>query len=194
MAGCKSCERHHSRWALDLRSCAATAYAMTTSFTLLRPTTSHRRAAVAVAAVGSVLIALYPSGAGEGIARFSVGAFVQPVATLKVRAAPPDIEVSAGDVARGYVDVTRPTQLDVQSNSGSGYVLNVFPRTNLFSQVQVRGLDSRVELGAEGGAVVQRWSDSEHRRSLSLTYRFVLQDGVQPGSYPWPLQLGIAPL
>jgi hypothetical protein len=167
---------------------------MTTSFSLSTPTQSHRRTAVAVAAVGSVLIALYPVGAGEGIARFSVGAFVQPVATLKVHTAPPAIDVSQTDVEHGYVDVASATQLDVQSNSSSGYVLNVLPRTNLFSQIQVRGLDSRVELGPDGGAVVQRWNPNERHRSLSLTYRFVLQDGVQPGLYPWPVQLAVAPL
>jgi hypothetical protein len=144
--------------------------------------------------MASVLIALYPVGAGEGIVRFSVGAFVRPVATLDVRAVPPDVEVLASDIERGYVDVAKPTQLDVHSNSNNGYVLNVLPRTNLFSQVLVRGLDSRVELGAEGGAVVQRWNQNERRRTVSLTYRFVLAQGVQPGSYPWPVQLGIAPL
>jgi len=144
--------------------------------------------------VGSVLIALYPVGAGEGVVRFSVGAFVRPVATLDVRTAPPVIEVSSDDIQRGYVDTPNPTRLDVQSNSSNGYVLNVLPRTNLFSQVQVRGLDSRVELGADGGAVVQRWNQNERRKSLSLTYRFVLQQGVQPGNYPWPVQLDIAPL
>ena len=144
--------------------------------------------------MASVLIALYPVGAGEGIVRFSVGAFVRPSATLDVRNVPPAVEVLASDVERGYVDVAKPTQLDVQSNSRDGYVLNVLPRTNLFSQVQVRGLDSRVELGADGGAVVQRWNQNERRRALSLTYRFVLAQGVQPGSYPWPVQLDIAPL
>jgi hypothetical protein len=167
---------------------------MTTSFTLYPPTQSHRRAAVAVAAVGSVLITLYPVGAGESIARFTVGVFVRPIATLDVRNAPPSIDVSSNDVARGYVDVARPTQLDVQSNSSSGYVLNVLPRTNLFAQVQVSGLDSRVELGSDGGAVVQRWNQNERHKSLSLTYRFVLQEGVQPGNYPWPVQLNITPL
>jgi len=144
--------------------------------------------------VGSVLIALYPVGAGEGVSRFSVGAFVLPVAKLEVRTAPPAIDVSSSDVERGYVDVANPTQLDVQTNSAAGYVLNVLPRTNLFSRVQVRGLDSRVELGADGGAVVQRWNRNEHRKSLSLTYRFVLRQGVQPGNYPWPVQLNVTPL
>jgi len=167
---------------------------MTTSFTLHPSSEPQRRVAVAIAALGSVLIALYPVGAGDSIARFSVGAFVRPVAKLDVRAMPPAIDVSSNDVARGYVEVASATQLDVQSNSRQGYVLNVSPRTNMFSQVQVRGLDSRVELGADGGAIVQRWSQDERRTSLSLTYRFVLQQGVQPGNYPWPIQFDIAPL
>jgi hypothetical protein len=167
---------------------------MTISFALSPPTPTHRRHAVFVAALGSILIALYPVGAGEGIVRFTVGAFVRPVATLNVRTTPPAIDVSPSDVARGYVDVANPTQIDVQSNSNNGYVLNVLPRTNLFSQVQLRGLDSRVELGADGGSVVQRWNQNERRKSLSLTYRFVLQQDVQPGSYPWPLQFGVMPL
>lgn len=158
------------------------------------PTEAHRRTSVVVAAIGSVLIALYPVGASDSIVRFSVGALVRPIARLDVHKAPPAVEVSATDIARGYVDVQMPMELEVQSNSRHGYVLNVMPRTNLFSQVQVRGLDGPAELGPEGGAVVQRWNPEERRRNLSLTYRFVLQDGVQPGSYPWPVHLDVAPL
>lgn len=167
---------------------------MTASFTLYPPTPAQRRTAAMVAAVGSILIALYPVGAGEGIARFSVGAFVQPVATLNVRAAPPVIEISPRDIERGYVEVLNPMELDVHSNSRNGYVLNVLPRTNLFTQVEVRGLDSRVELGPDGGTVVQRWNPHQRRQQLSLTYRFMLNHGVQPGRYPWPVQLVIEPL
>lgn len=158
------------------------------------PTDAHRRTSVMVAAIGSVLIALYPVGASDSIVRFSVGALVRPIARLDVRSAPQVIEVSERDIQRGYVDVQQPVELEVQSNSRNGYVLNVLPRTNLFSQMQVRGLDSPAELGPDGGAVVQRWNTEERRRLLSLTYRFVLQQGVQPGSYPWPVQHDVAPL
>jgi len=158
------------------------------------PTEAHRRTSVLVAAIGSVLIALYPVGASDSIVRFSVGALVRPVARLDVRTAPPAVDVSASDVARGYVDVNMPMELEIQSNSRAGYVLNVMPRTNLFAQVQVRGLDGLAELGPDGGAVVQRWNPDERSRNLSLTYRFVLQEGVQPGRYPWPVQLDVAPL
>jgi hypothetical protein len=30
--------------------------------------------------------------------------------------------------------------------------------------------------------------------SLSLKFRFLLADGLSPGRYPWPLQLGVRPL
>jgi hypothetical protein len=167
---------------------------MTTSFVLQSPTNTDRHASVLVAAIGSVLIALYPVGASDSIVRFSVGALVRPMARVDVRTAPLAVDVSATDIARGYVEVNMPMELEVQSNSRNGYVLNVMPRTNLFSQVQVRGLDGPAELGPDGGAVVQRWQPEERRRNLSLTYRFVLQQGVQPGSYPWPLQIDVAPL
>lgn len=167
---------------------------MTTSFVLQTPTTSHRHTSVLVAAIGSILIALYPVGASDSIVRFSVGALVRPMARVDVRTTPPAVDVSATDIARGYVDVNMPMEVEVQSNSRNGYVLNVMPRTNLFSQVQVRGLDGPAELGPDGGAVVQRWHPEERRRSLSLTYRFTLQEGVQPGRYPWPVQIDVMPL
>jgi hypothetical protein len=167
---------------------------MITSFSMLAPSRAQHRTALTIVALGAVVLTLYPVGAGDGIARFSVGALVQAQASMSLRTNPNVVAVSPQDVAQGYVDVPVATQVDVSSNSRDGYVLNVLPVSNLFTKVQVRGLDSHVELGPDGGAVVQRWSPSERRRSLSLTYRFQLAQGVQPGNYPWPLQLNVTPL
>ena len=63
----------------------------------------------------------------------------------------------------------------------------------LFKSVQVTGLGSQVELGAEGGAVVHRAVGREPV-TLQVGYRFVLAADAQPGNYPWPIVVSAQPL
>jgi hypothetical protein len=59
--------------------------------------------------------------------------------------------------------------------------------------VALQGLDSEVLLEAPGGTVVQRWRSAKSR-AMELRVRFRLAPTVQPGTYPWPLQLAARPL
>jgi hypothetical protein len=84
-------------------------------------------------------------------------------------------------------------KVEIRSNSPQGYVLNVQPRAALFTRAQISGLDSTVEVGPNGGSVVQRWQHQRVMR-ISMGYRFYLTPGLTPGVYPWPLQLSVTPL
>jgi hypothetical protein len=100
------------------------------------------------------------------------------------------IEISAADVARGQVEVFAASRFSVLTNRGSGYSIRLDPVGNVFESVHVDGLGTAVELGADGGAIVQRGT---HASNLTheLSFRFILHPDTRPGTYPWPLQLSV---
>jgi hypothetical protein len=96
-------------------------------------------------------------------------------------------------VARGYVEVAAASRFSVQTSSQSGYLLEFHPVGTIFESVQIGGLGKVIQLGPDGGAMVQRGPqlpNLEHE----LSYRFTLRPDTLPGSYPWPLQLSVRAL
>ena len=59
----------------------------------------------------------------------------------------------------------------------------------------MRGLTSEVQVAAGGGAVMQRApGPGMSRVTLTLAFRFELEQGAREGIYPWPVQLSAQPL
>lgn len=133
------------------------------------------------------------SAAKEAHTSFTVGATVRAVANLELNSAPRVLHISAIDLQRGYLDAPEPTKLSISSNSQSGYALDFLSVAPIFSSLSVQGLGADVDLGAEGGSVVQRWQRSQPIH-LALKFRFVLAPQLIAGDYPWPLRLSARPL
>ncbi len=133
------------------------------------------------------------AGAKDVRSSFAVSATVRAVANIELASVPGSIRVTAADLARGFVDIEQPTQVLIRSNSQSGFALEVLTVTPMLRAMIIRGLDSDLELGADGGTVVHRWQ-TPHPMHLSLNFRFALAPDLAPGTYPWPLRLGVRPL
>jgi hypothetical protein len=133
------------------------------------------------------------AGAKDVHTELSVSATVRAVANLELQSVPADIEISATDLERGFVDVAQPTQLVVRSNSRTGFALEVMTVTPMLTSMIVQGLNSDLSLGAEGGTIVQRWQQPQAVK-LSLKFRFALAPGLPAGDYPWPVRLTVRPL
>ena len=146
-------------------------------------------ARIALIVSGSIAAA----GAKDAHTEFAVTATVRAVANLEVQSAPNDIEISAADLERGFVEVAQPTQLIVRSNSQSGFALEVLTVAPMLSSMVVEGLDSDLYLGADGGTIVQRWRQAQAVK-LSLRFRFALVPGLKAGDYPWPVRFAVRPL
>ena len=97
------------------------------------------------------------AGAKDVRTDFSVSATVLAVANLELQSAPMDLQISAADVRRGFIDVAQPTQVVVRSNSQRGFALEVLTVAPMLSSMVIQGLDSDLALGADGGTIVQRW-------------------------------------
>jgi len=115
------------------------------------------------------------------------------MARLEMQSSPTEVQVSATDIRRGFIDVLEPTALVVRSNSPSGFALDLMTVTPMVSSVVIHGLSSEQSVGAEGGTIVQRWQ-SPHTVTLSLTFRLVLAPGLTAGRYPWPMRVAVRPL
>jgi hypothetical protein len=146
-------------------------------------------ARVALVIAGSFAAA----NAKDSRSTFGVSATVNAVARLELQSAPAEVEVTAGDVSRGFIDVAEPTRLVIRSNSPTGFALDVTTINPMLASVVVRGFDSVQSLGAEGGTIVQRWQ-SPHAVNLSLRFKLVLAPGLAPGRYAWPMRVTARPL
>lgn len=123
----------------------------------------------------------------------SISATVLPSAQLRVVYQNTQLTIAAADIGRGYKDVPVDSKIEVTSNSRDGFSLTFDTMSNLFKAIQITGLGGMVELGTEGGTVVQR-RRGRQSVSLQLGYRFIFSEGVQPGNYAWPIMLSARPL
>ena len=146
----------------------------------------------AVFAICTVLGAMSQAQAGTARADIQVSVTLMARTLIDSESSPRQLEVSAADVARGYVEVQGATSLLVTNTNRRGYVLSVWPQVQVFSTVVVRSGDSQAELGADGGEIFERrWGKM---LPLPLDFRFTLAPGVKPGVYPWPLRFQVSSL
>ncbi len=138
-------------------------------------------AAMAMANPGIIEPAEAAQAASQTV-RFAIK--VLPMVRLEVLRQPQAIEVTAQDIARGYVEVDRASLVQVQSNTT--WEVSFQPRTDIFRRATVRGLAGDVHVGPEGGSRPALMA-TRLPSAYELSYRFDLSPGVMPGSYPWPL-------
>ncbi len=153
----------------------------------------------ALGAAVALLLAAAASAAHahEAQARFTVTATVSPVVRIEAESAPRALELSAADIAQGYVDVIEPVRVRVHSN-GPGYALDVVTVAPLISAMIIRGPGGEQRLGGEGGTWVERWTAAAMPRSGTaetvMHFRLVLAPNLAAGRYPWPLRVLVRPL
>jgi hypothetical protein len=137
------------------------------------------------------LVSVVPSAeAAQRIATMSVSVTVIAKAKLLSDYQATTLTITADDVVRGYVDAPAGSRFSVTTNSRSGYFIEFHPVGYLFQSVHVGGLGNAVQLGSDGGTIVQR-GPLPPNITHELNYRFILHPDVQPGSFPWPLQLSV---
>jgi hypothetical protein len=113
----------------------------------------------------------------------AVNAFVTANAVVQVEYQAQQLVVTATDVARGYCDAPAASRLRV----------SIFSRLPIFKSVRVDMPDASAQISRDGGAIAQR---GRHGKEMptQMAYRFMLADGVGPGTYPWPLALDVRPI
>ena len=102
---------------------------------------------------------------------------------------PAALQVSLGDVRRGYLDAQAP--ISVSGNVAGRVPLAVTIGSGPVRHVQVFGPQGTMEVPADGalfdvGAFVRG-------EQTALVFRFLLAPGTRPGSYAWPVSIFPAP-
>jgi hypothetical protein len=132
--------------------------------------------------------------AAQSSAAMPVSALVIASAKLQTSHQATQLVISAADVARGQVEAPAAMRFSVATNKGSGYLMQFHPVGNIFESVHVEGLGNTVQLGADGGAIVQRSPQAPnqlHDQPRELSFRFILHPDTTPGTYPWPLLMSV---
>jgi len=143
--------------------------------------------------VGLAPIVSTPAEAAQTSAAMSVSVTVVAHAQMQTIFQATHLNISKDDIVRGYVDAQAASRFSVTSNSRSGYLMQLYPVGDLFDSVQIRGLGNPVQMGMDGGALVQRGLVPA-KSTIELSFRFSLRPDVLPGNYPWPLQLSVRSL
>lgn len=149
------------------------------------------RGLLAVVAMAALAAAASASAASAS-ASLSVSVVVLPRAVMSMEAEPASLEITAADIARGYLDVPRATRARVRTNSPGGWLLQFDVGRGPFRSLEVSGLGARTHVSSARGWVIRPFPPS-HMESLELGYRFLLAEGAQPGVYPWPVALSSQP-
>jgi hypothetical protein len=113
---------------------------------------------------------------------------------LTIDAQPSSLSITSDDVTRGYVDVPQAVAFRVRSNSREGYSLTFQPVSFPFSAAEVRWGAQTATL--EGSDWMSSLSHPYQQGGStgSLSVRFRLASGVEPGNYAWPLQVAASSL
>jgi len=130
--------------------------------------------------------------AATASASLSVSVVVLPRAVMSMEAEPASLEITAADIARGYLDVRRATRARVRTNSPGGWLLQFDVLQGPFRSLEVSGHGAPTQESSAGGWVIRPYPPS-HVENLELGYRFNLAEGAQPGVYPWPVALSAQP-
>ena len=149
------------------------------------------RAALIAALSLSAMPVAAVAEAGSVSTTLHVSAVVLPRADLNIIKQPTELVLTDADVRRGYVEVAAASMLELKSNSRAGCLLSFETNGFPFEEASVNVMGRDVVLGPGGGLVTLPVLG---RTTVALSYRFVLSEGTQPGTYEWPFSLSVSPL
>jgi hypothetical protein len=141
-------------------------------------------------AAASILVA----GAAEcapNQASLQVSARIQRHASIRM-AQPLSLTISEADVARGYVEVSAPVEVLVQSNVQEGYALAFECQGDGVLRAHVHGLQDALMVGSAGARSARPSAGPGlWRETLQLRFRFDLTPQARAGQHAWPLHISM---
>jgi len=118
---------------------------------------------------------------------------IKRLTSLKVLLQTRELVITEADILRGYIEINSAEHIEIQNNNLSGYLL-VFQGINgLFKEVIVKGLGDEITIDSTGGWVAQPYNGRDPV-TVELSYKFILSEKAQPGTYQWPLVVYASPI
>jgi len=134
----------------------------------------------------SVIAIAPPVFAGTSSATLAVSVQVVARTILTVDSQPSGVQVTADDVARGYVELPQSVLFHVRSNATNGYTVQFEPVSYPFNRADVSWGTTTASVGSDGAWLTQGYQQGTQTGTLSV--RLSLAPGTQPGSYAWPVR------
>ena len=126
--------------------------------------------------------------AGSGKATIMVSANVVARISQSIIYQEPAINVTEGDIKRGFIEMVSGTILQIKTNARNGYALFFEGGNELFKEIMVVDKGRTVTLSSHGGFVYQPYSGG-NIEVKNLSYKLQFKKNIQPGSYPFPFRV-----
>lgn len=118
---------------------------------------------------------------------------VQSHTALKVVFQNSELIVTYADILRGYVDIPFATHVEIRNENLAGYLIVFNGMGGPFKEVIVKGLGREATISSNGGWIAQPYNGRDPVM-IELSYRFILSENAQPGTYAWPLTISVSPI
>ncbi len=137
-----------------------------------------------------LMVGVSPAFAGSG-AKVEVYARVMPMVSVQVVNQPSVLNITPSDIEKGYVEVPAATVLTVKTNSAYVIYFERVAEDRLFEEIEVDTGTATTSIVTSQGMVYEPYPGSVHPSRKTISYRFYLAESVEPGVYPWPVQVGV---
>jgi hypothetical protein len=118
---------------------------------------------------------------------------IQRLTSLKVLLQTQELVITEADILRGYIEIKSAEHIEIQNNNLAGYLLVFEGLNGLFKEVVVKGLGDEITIDSDGGWFAQPYNGRDPVM-IELSYKFILSEKAQPGTYGWPLVLYASPI
>jgi len=127
-----------------------------------------------------------PLLAGTSSSTLSVSVQVVARTILTVDSQPSTVDITATDIARGYIDLPQSVLFHVRSNAANGYTIEFQPVSYPFSRADVTWGGATAAVGTDGAWLTEAYQQGTTTGTLNV--RLSLAPGTQAGTYAWPVR------
>ncbi len=123
-----------------------------------------------------------------GMSQSEGGTVIVPMAKMRVLSQAARLTIGEEDLVRGFVDAECASQIELRSNARCRIAFR--PTASWFNCVHIYGFPRSIDFGGDGGGFV-RPLERQRSSTYRLSYRFELRRDTLPGTYRWPLAIGL---
>lgn len=121
------------------------------------------------------------------------GGLMQRASITSIRA-PLSVEVTAADIAHGYVEIDQPIEIVLRTDNAEGAILAFSTDSAAIESANLRTATEVLAVGENGAHLrVRKDAPGPHSMTLALRVRLNFAEGIRPGALRWPLAVFVAP-
>jgi len=116
---------------------------------------------------------------------------VLPALSKSIHYKSPTLNITADDIKKGYVEIKDAAVLNVSTNSRQGYMISLEQTALGFKEIWISDGSRTVIFQGSSGIIHQTSSKLNTLETKKLSFRFILSNGIRPGTYRWPVLVNV---